>query len=172
MKLRSALTIGVALAAIATGAHAADSQTVVTHNPDGSTTTTTTRYYHNTDIDVNNNGILDSQEFPVYVYQRWDRDHDGFLSDEEWKLSGVRWYGASNDSYKTVTTWDKNGDGRIDPSEFNVAVSTTKLYDTWDKNANGIVDSEEYSSASFRIYDTNSDGMISPDEWRGTDYNN
>ena len=171
MKLRSALILGAALTVIA-GAANAETQTVVTHNPDGSTTTTTTRYYFNTDIDKNNNGVLDSQEFPVYVYQRWDRDHDGFLSDEEWKLSGVRWYGASNDTYKNVTAWDKNNDGRIDPGEFDVAVSTTKLYNTWDKNNNGVLDSEEYANASFRVYDSNGDGMITPDEWRNSEYNN
>lgn len=141
----------------------AEQRTTVTTNNDGTITTTTTRYYY--DQDLNNNGILDSQEFPGYVYRRWDRDGDGFLSDEEWQLSSGRWY-SSPSTYRTYTAWDKNGDGRLDSTEFDVVVRDTKLYSTWDIDADNIITGDEYASATFHLYDLDGDGEISMQEWK------
>ncbi|HEY8963296.1 MAG TPA: EF-hand domain-containing protein [Alphaproteobacteria bacterium] len=142
----------------------ATSNTTVQKNADGSTTTTTTTYY--VDYDKNNNGILDSNEFYTYAYGIWDTDHDGFLSDEEWKLNTVRWYGPANTTYQTYTYWDKNGDGRIDATEFDTTATATKLYQTWDVKGTGITN-DSFAASSFRLYDTNADGVLSMDEWRG-----
>lgn len=141
----------------------ATSSTSVQANSDGSTTTTTTTYY--VDYDKNNNGILDSNEFYTYAYRIWDTDRDGFLSDEEWKLNTVRWYGPATTTYQNYTYWDKNGDGRIDASEFDTTATATKLYQTWDTAGSGI-NNDIYATQSFRIYDTNGDGVLSIDEWR------
>jgi hypothetical protein len=75
------LTTTAALIITSGSASAAEERTVVTTGADGSVTTT--RYYY--DNDTNNNGILDTAEFPKFVYHRWDRDGDVFLSDEEWQ---------------------------------------------------------------------------------------
>ncbi len=154
------LTVGVANA----------EETVVTSqsvNADGTTTTTTRTYYY-TDFDANNNGIIDSAEFPKFVYNRWDRNRDGFVTDDEWKLSTVRWY--PNDSipgpYTTYKAWDIDGDGRIDQKEFDAAVGTTKLYSSFDANSDSTIGEQEYADSTFRIYDSNNDGQISRDEWR------
>jgi|GEM_PF-1833132 len=141
------------------------SSTVVTKNLDGSTTTTTTTAYY-VDYDKNKNGILDSNEFYTYAYRVWDTDRDGYLSDEEWKLSTARWYGPTSNTYQTYTYWDKNGDGKIDATEFDTGAASTKLYTVWDTNADSQINNDEYAAASFRVYDTNNDGVLSMDEWR------
>ncbi len=149
----------------ATASYAQEKQTVVQHNNDGSTTTRTTYYYQ--DHDLNKNGILDSQEFNSYVYNRWDRNGDGFVSADEWEGSYVRWYGApANAEFKTYTYWDKDGDGRLDPQEFDTVISTTKLYKAWDTNADDLIESNEYARSTFGFYDLNNDGMISTEEWQ------
>lgn len=161
--------LGAALLAVlslsANGAHAETQRTVaVEKNADGSTTTTTTtRYYY--DRDLNHNGILDDQEFPSYVYSRFDRNGDGFLDDSEWGTSSARWYGAEP-RYKSYTAWDKNGDGRLDPTEFDVVVSDSGLYKTWDVNSDKTLESNEYAEATFRLYDENKDGNLSLEEWK------
>ena len=143
--------------------HAEDQKTVsIEQNADGSTTTTT-RYYY--DRDANNNGILDSQEFPAYVYSRFDRNGDGFLDDSEWQVSSTRWYGVQP-QYKTYKTWDKNADGRLDATEFDVVVTDSGLYKTWDVNADKTLESNEYAEATFRLYDENKDGNLSLVEWK------
>ncbi len=165
MKFKATLAATATMAILAGAAFAA-SETVVTTSPDGTkTTTTTTRYYY-VDRDANNNGILDSNEFTTFVWNRWDRNGDGFLSDDEWQVSAPRWYGPSNETYKTYTAWDKDGNGRIDPDEFGAVVTTTKLYDTWDTNTDATIEGDEYASATFRLYDMNNDGVLSIDEWK------
>lgn len=146
----------------------AETETVVTKEVSlgagGGTTTTTTRYYYN-DVDANNNGILDTQEFPGYVYTRWDNDGDGFISDAEWQSNTARWYPKGYSEYKTYTYWDKDGDGRLDSNEFGTVISTTNLYNTWDVNADKTIEGDEYAKSTFRIYDTNDDGSLSMKEW-------
>lgn len=151
---------------ISVSAAGATEQTTVSHNADGSTTTTTKTFYYYSDKDANNNGILDAQEFPKYVYTRWDRNNDGFVTDDEWQSNAVRWYGPQKTQYyKVEKAWDVDGNGRLDASEFDNVITTTKLYDTWDKNADKTLTSEEYYEATFRVYDTNSDGNINYEEW-------
>jgi hypothetical protein len=144
----------------------AETQTVVTKeiNADGSATTTTTRYYYS-DADANNNGILDSNEFPRFVYHRWDLDGDGFIDNTEWSSNTVLWYPSGTKTYKTYTAWDKNGDGRLDNTEFDQVVTTTQLYDTWDINSDKVIGDKEYAESTFRIYDTNDDGALTLKEW-------
>ena len=153
----TAMVLGVGIA------NAAE-QTVVTQNPDGSVTTTTTTYYF--DQDANNNGILDSQEFNRYVYTRWDRNRDGFVTPDEWNVATTRWYAPQTATIKTYSAWDKNGDGRLDASEFDVVVKDTNLYRVWDANADNTIESGEYATSTFSLYDLNKDGTITIDEWK------
>ena len=142
-------------------------ETTITRTADGGTSsTTTTHYYYFNDRDANDKGILTAKEFPTYVYDRWDRNHDGIISDDEWKLSAVRWYTPAHDvTYKTFSAWDTNHDGHIDQSEMAAAINATKIYGNWDKNGDGIIDPQEYAEATFHIYDANGDGVISKQEW-------
>lgn len=155
-----------ASALISTAAFATDVHKTVSVSPDGSTTTTTTRYYY--DKDVNDNGIIDSDEFPSYVYSKWDRNRDGFISSDEWDTGRVYWYGPKTTTVKTYTAWDKNGDGRLDVTEFDSVLADTKLYDTWDVNADKSLDISEYHAATFRQHDLDGNGTISIDEWKNS----
>lgn len=170
------LSIGIARAEDGTVANSApvinttvtaapSTSTNVIKNMDGSTTTTTTTTYY-VDYDKNNNGILDSKEFYNYAYTAWDLNRDGWISDAEWKVSTARWYGPTSTQYKTYTYWDKNADGKIDASEFDTTITATPLYTTWDVNGDGTIGNDEYAAASFRLYDTNNDGVLSMDEWK------
>lgn len=159
MKMIPLYAMGILLIALNTS-HAAETKTTITEK-DGQKTTTTRYYYDN---DLNKNGIIDNTEFPSYVYSRWDRNNDGYLSSEEWNNSSMRWYGSKSD-VKTYTAWDKNNDGKLDPSEFDLVVNNTKLYNTWDRNADNIIEMNEYSAATFDIYDENNDGQLSLSEW-------
>lgn len=162
------LMIMVAVTAMAMPAFA-ESETVVTKevsmDAHGGTTTTTTRYYYN-DTDANNNGILDSQEFPRFVYNSWDLDGDGFIEDSEWNSNTALWYPAGYTEYKTYSAWDKDNNGRLDPDEFGTVVTTTKLYDTWDADHDAQIDEDEYTAARFGVYDTNDDGALNMQEWK------
>jgi hypothetical protein len=104
MKTKHYALLTAALVALTALPAMAETQTVVTKevNSDGmgGTTTTTTRYYYN-DTDANNNGILDSQEFPRFVYNSWDLNGDGFrrgqrVEHEYEPLVSGRFHGVQN----------------------------------------------------------------------------
>jgi Ca2+-binding EF-hand superfamily protein len=167
MKITTLLAAAAIICLAPAASYAQQKETVVRHNDDGSTTTRTTYYYQ--DHDLNNNGILDSQEFNSYVYNRWDRNGDGFVSPDEWEGNYIRWYKTPiNAEFKTYTYWDKDGNGRLDPQEFDTVMTTTKLYKTWDTNADDIIESNEYANSTFAFYDQNNDGMISAEEWKAS----
>lgn len=144
----------------------AETQKTVAVTQEGNKTITTTRYYY--DRDVNNNGIIDATEFPTYVYSRWDRNHDGFISSDEWDSGRVVWYGPKTTTVKTYTAWDKNGDGRLDPTEFETVVGDTQLYNQWDTNADKSLEIGEYQAATFRQHDLDGNGTITIDEWKNS----
>lgn len=172
MKFKTGLLIGGAMVAFA--AFPALAETVVTKevtpNPDGTTTTTTTttRYYHDTGTDINNNGILDSNEFGTFVRRSWDMNGDGFIDDSEWNAGTTRWYPTGYNEYKTYTVWDKDRDGRLDSTEFDTVVTTTKLYETWDVNNDKILEDDEYAAKTFSVYDENADGSLNLKEWQAS----
>ncbi|MGB4107442.1 MAG: hypothetical protein WBK55_06570 [Alphaproteobacteria bacterium] len=169
MNTRFYMMITGALALMTAFPAFAENETVVTKevsmDSHGGTTTTTTRYYYN-DTDANNNGILDSQEFPRFVYNSWDLDGDGFVEDNEWNANTTLWYPPGYSDYKTYTYWDKDHDGKLDADEFGTVVTTTNLYDTWDADHDSQIDEAEYTGARFRVYDTNDDGALNMQEWK------
>lgn len=167
--MRIKILAGVLAVTLMSSAAFAKTETVVTKevgvSGTGSTVTTMTRYYYN-DVDANNNGILDSQEFPRFVYSRWDVNGDGFISSDEWQANTVRWYPQNYSEYKTYSHWDTDHNGRLDADEFGTVVTTTKLYDTWDVDNNQSLSGDEFAQSVFGIYDANGDGVISREEWK------
>lgn len=157
MNFETILAAAVVASLGASGPVLAETKTTVTK-----VTETTT--YQESDLDAN--GALGPGEFTTYVYNRWDRDNDGFLSDEEWELSAVDWYRPYDAEYKTYTFWDKDSDGRLDENEFRTLISQTELYNRWDINRNNVLEKDEYAAATFSLYDENNDGEIDLEEWK------
>lgn len=116
--------------------------------------------------DLNHNGVIEPDEFQTYVYTRSDTDGDGFLADEEWNANLVTYYDPYEIEYKTYTYWDKDKDDKLDLSEVDTLITTTKLYAQWDKDKNGQIDTDEFAQGTFRAYDANNDGTLSVSEWK------
>lgn len=125
---------------------------------------TQTRTYS---YDKNGNGFIDPDEFTTYFYTRSDLDSDGYLGDEEWKVSTTKWYRPYKDvDYSKYTYWDQDKDGRLDNNEVKTLVEKTGLYSKWDTNRDGKIDIDEFAKGTFFAYDDNSDGFINLDEWK------
>ena len=138
------------------------SDTVV--NPDGTKTTT----YHTSRSYM---PATTGATFNQYAFSRWDLDHDGIVSPAEWETSTINWYGPTTTTrtstppvYQTYTYWDKNGDGRVDSTEFSTAATSTNLYNTWETNSRVLPKSP--NEGQFVVYDVNGDGKITPSEWQ------
>lgn len=127
-------------------------------------TQTQTRTYS---YDSNKDGFIQPEEFTTYLYTRSDRDGDGYMGDEEWKINTSQWYRPYKDvNYNTYTYWDQDKDNRLDSNEVKTLIEKTGLYSKWDTNTDGKISNDEFERGTFDAYDDNGDGAISIDEWK------
>jgi len=102
-----------------------------------------------------------------------DTNHDGNLSAPELRQA------VQTTIQSLFLTADRNGDGQLDPAEVNEAVidmgrtAVQTAFNAADTDKNGAVSQAEFDKAIvtpahvlFKIFDTNNDGQISPDEMR------
>ncbi len=145
---------------------AAQAQSTITTTSTGPTTIIT----RSTDTDPRAAKIVSPEEFSTYVYSRWDKNGDGFISKDEWDYNVSQWYGPKVTTYRNYTDWDLNHNGQIDPSEFDAALKSTGLYKTWSVTTTSTsTDTTRLSpDAAFAAHDLNGDGKIVPSEWNQT----
>ncbi len=126
---------------------------------------TQTRTYS---YDSNKDGYIQPDEFTSYLYTRSDLDGDGYMGDEEWKLTTSQLYRPYKDvEYKNYTYWDQDKDNRLDNNEVKTLIEKTGLYSKWDANTDGKISSEEFEKGTFNAYDDDNNGTISLQEWKG-----
>lgn len=130
---------------------------------DVKTQTQTRTYSYDSDKD----GYIQPDEFTTYLYTRSDMDGDGYMGDEEWKLTTTQFYRPYKDvDYNNYTYWDQDKDGRLDNNEVKTLIEKTGLYSKWDTNKDGKVSNAEFETGTFNAYDDNSDGALSLEEWK------
>jgi Ca2+-binding EF-hand superfamily protein len=126
-------------------------------------TQTQTRTYS---YDTNKDGYIQPEEFTTYLYTKSDMDGDGYMGDEEWKLTTSQLYRPYKDvNYNNYTYWDQDKDNRLDNNEVKTLIEKTGLYSKWDTNTDGKVSNAEFEAGTFNSYDDNSDGTLSLKEW-------
>ena len=130
---------------------------------DVKTQTQTRTYSH----DTNKDGYIQPEEFTTYLYTRSDMDGDGYMGNEEWKLTTTQFYRPYKEvDYNNYTYWDQDKDGRLDNNEVKTLIEKTGLYSKWDTNKDGKVRNAEFETGTFNAYDDNSDGALSLEEWK------
>lgn len=138
----------------------ADAQEVNTQT----TTQTQTRTYS---YDSDKDGYIQPDEFTTYLYSRSDRDGDGYMGDEEWKMSTSQLYRPYKDvNYNTYTYWDQDKDKRLDNNEVKTLIEKTGLYSKWDTDTDGKVSNAEFEKGTFDAYDDNGNGALDLAEWK------
>lgn len=130
---------------------------------DGKTETQTRTYSY----DRNKDGYIQADEFTTYLYTKSDMDGDGYMGDEEWKLTTTQFYRPYKDvDYNNYTYWDQDKDNRLDNNEVKTLIEKTGLYSKWDANKDGKVSNAEFEIGTFNAYDDNSDGTLNLEEWK------
>jgi hypothetical protein len=119
-------------------------------------------------------------------FEDFDRDHDDSLDDREFFGAAERYHDAWDENRDggltgaelkrgLALTWDRDGDARIDETEFNANASyflpatMTADFGEWDRDASGLVDGEEMGAKLERIrlfnsYDGDGDGTVTDRE--------
>ena len=120
----------------------------------------TTNYF----FDKNNNGMMDRDEYVVYSYTTIDYNNDNMIDETEWNKYTTSWYEPYNmkyDNSRTFVSYDVDGDGYIEASEYEKAVDYD-VYTSWDTDNDGMVDTTEYDRMTTTYHDSDKDGVY---EW-------
>lgn len=151
-----------------TGAVKVDTQTdVVTDkvlNAEGevvsqTTTSTTTKTYRDQIVPSMQ---MNRDQYVVYSYEMIDYDHDGMIDDGEWRDYTTIWYQPYDIHHDhethTFVSYDVNGDGYIDSTEYNNAYDVD-LFTAWDVDNSGTIDAKEYTTVTTTYRDLDKDGV-------------
>ncbi len=87
-----------------------------------------------------------------------DRDGNAYLDPAE----------IGDAAPEILKTFDRNGDGSLDRSEFETAGGSPARFELLDKDRNGRIDVDEFRDAAserFNQVDTDRDGRIDTREW-------
>lgn len=121
---------------------------------------TATTYYEDWDMDDDN--LLDEEEFNAGFYETFDQNNDGRVSQEEWTRV-VSDFGI--DALADWQAWDTDGDGFIDRAEFDADFAGMGWYGAWDTDDDNRITEREYTDGVFAIWDKNDDNVLDETEF-------
>lgn len=111
--------------------------------------------------DVDADSELDRDEITGNVFQLWDADGNGVVSETEWENGVDLWY--PGDAGPVVfRDLDNDGDSELDSDEFSERVDLSPLGESWTVES---FDQKMFRTAYFELYDTDNDGRVSELEW-------
>lgn len=118
---------------------------------------------------LNRDGMLIREAFNTGVFNRWDTDEDGYISEDEYVAGSTAWEDDYTESFKT---WDADEDGMLHAEEFGAGMDNTGLYDTWDVGGEGYLTAEEFSDGLFNMLEAGEDGYLTDGEFGSEGYDN
>lgn len=111
--------------------------------------------------DTDQDGNIDEDEFYLGIFGLWDVDDDGAVTLSEYDDGWSDWFAAFN--YVTYGELDANADDMLVPREFRAGLADTRLYERW--TYDGALREQEFVTALYGVYDTDSDGVLTQQEF-------
>jgi hypothetical protein len=105
---------------------------------------------------------LDREALNQRIYDRWDMDGDGTVTEIEWQAGAGDVYDLD---YGNWTDWDADGDSQLDMNELAEAHERIGFWNELDRNADGRIDDEDLGDWFFNLFDTNDNDALDPQEW-------
>jgi hypothetical protein len=119
--------------------------------------------YDYTAWDIDEDGVLDEDEFYTVNFANADTDDDDAISEEEWNIGYTTMYNPYiEDDFATL---DSDGDGILDSEEWGAGFADTDWFGVYDENTDTFIDDTELSTGFYNDWDTDDDGFIDEDEF-------
>lgn len=116
------------------------------------------------DLDANNDGLIDNNEFGDGMFDRLDTDGDGLLSDNELTDRNTIF---DDEPGANLADWDMDGNKEVDRKEFKQLFKGDEdNFSKWDDDNNDKLNPDEVADGAFDNMDDNNDGSISKEEFK------
>ncbi|MEE2859658.1 MAG: PRC-barrel domain-containing protein [Pseudomonadota bacterium] len=111
--------------------------------------------------DADGNQIVDENEFYGGVYDAWDADNDGMLTQIEYDTGWNTWFSDVDPiGYGDL---DMDADANLMENEFATGLGGTNLYDTW--ATGGDLGEEQFVTGLYDVYDADDDMAVTQAEY-------
>lgn len=111
---------------------------------------------------MDDDNLLDEEEFTAGFYDTFDLNKDGRISQEEWNRVQSD-FGI--DTAADWQAWDTDGDGFIERVEFDADFAGMGRYGAWDTEDDNRLTEREYTDGVFTIWDKNGDNYLDETEF-------
>lgn len=130
--------------------------------------------------DTNRDRSFSEEELNAGIFNLYDVNGDQILDENEFNNFTSAWIGDGANEYRE---WDTNNDNYLDGDEFNFGIYNAGIYDEWKEehdgekedgpgvevtNTSGIFGESQVEKGLFSVYDINSDGYITKEEYKLT----
>jgi len=112
--------------------------------------------------DMDNDGLIDNDEFSSGLFRFWDVNGDGVLEQGEWAAANDGWLSDYNTQF---TAWDSDKDGYVEYHEHSAYFGSTAYFSDWDTNNTLYVEPQEFCQNLFNTWDKNNDNTLNSDEF-------
>jgi hypothetical protein len=120
--------------------------------------------------DRNNNGRIDRNEFDTGLYNVFDTNRDGRVTQGEFTRSWRDW--GRGMQPQAFTDLDRTGDGVLDRNEFGTGINNAGLFDRWDQDRSGDLADNEFDHGLYGVWDADQNGTLAENEFNDwTDFN-
>lgn len=108
------------------------------------------------------------EEFSEHLFEMWDQDDSGSLTETEFADAADRWFEDQIDQ-ESFSDWDADGNGEIDQDEFMQGLQDAQAVDRIDADAGGSIQSQELADWYFEALDVDGDGYLDNSEWQAAE---
>ena len=112
--------------------------------------------------DADADSELDRDEIDGNVFQLYDEDGDGTVSETEWVSAAESLY-PEEEELAVFSDVDEDGDAAVDADELAEGADLSPLGSAWTAST---LDEHEFRDAYFELYDVDDDGRVSETEFR------
>lgn len=113
-------------------------------------------------------GEITREEFSEHLFEMWDQDDSGSLTETEFADAADRWFEDQIDQ-ESFSEWDADGNGEIDEDEFMQGLQGGQAIDRIDADAGGTIQSQELADWYFEALDLDGDGYLDNSEWQAAE---
>jgi hypothetical protein len=124
----------------------------------------TTGYYDA--VDVNDDTYLDESEFSTGLYADYDMNNDLQITQDEFETGYTRYFGADAYDSSMYGTYDADGSGYLDQSEFSSYYGDEyrDYYAEIDADDDNLLSQDEFTTGAYNAADLDRNAVISIEE--------